>query len=144
MHQKFGIPFLPMKRPEWDKFAGAEYSVAADVLMPDNKILQQPSTHFLGQNFSKSFNIKFKDEDGKEKYVYQTCYGPAISRILASVIATHGDDIGLIMPYCISPVQVIIMRQYFYVSILVFERFFPPYWLVWRLSSSNLKLFCYP
>ncbi|MCL5730077.1 MAG: proline--tRNA ligase [Candidatus Pacearchaeota archaeon] len=109
MHQRFGIPFLPMKRPSWDKFAGAEYTVASDTLMPDGKILQQPSTHLLGQNFSKSFDIKFRDENGKEQYVWQTCYGPAISRILASVISIHGDDSGLVMPFCISPIQAVII-----------------------------------
>ncbi len=109
MHQKFGIPFLAMKRPEWDKFAGAEYTIGSDVLMPDNKLIQQPSTHLLGQNFSKPFNIKFKDKDGKEKYVWQTCYGPAPSRILASIISVHGDNKGLIVPFCIAPIQIIII-----------------------------------
>ena len=98
-----------MLRPSWDKFAGASYTVAADVLMPDGKIIQQPSTHLLGQNFSKAFNIKFKTQDGKEDYAWQTCYGPAISRILASVISQHGDDKGLVMPFCISPLQIIIV-----------------------------------
>jgi prolyl-tRNA synthetase len=112
MHQKFGIPFLPMKRPLWDKFAGADYTIGSDVLMCDGKIIQQPSTHLLGQNFAKPFNLKFKDENGKEEYVWQTTYGPAISRILASVISTHGDDKGLIMPFCISPIQIIIVPIY--------------------------------
>ncbi|MDP2946901.1 MAG: aminoacyl--tRNA ligase-related protein, partial [Nanoarchaeota archaeon] len=112
MHQIFGVPFLPMKRPEWDKFPGAEYSVAADTILPDGKLLQQPSTHLLGQHFSKAFDIKFVDKDEKEKYVWQTCYGPAISRILASVIATHGDDNGLVLPYAIAPVQVVIIPHY--------------------------------
>jgi len=109
MHQQFGIPFLPMKRPIWDKFAGANYTIGSDVLMPDGKLIQQPSTHFLGQNFSRVFNIKFKNKTGKEDYVWQTCYGPAPSRILASVISTHGDDRGLILPFCISPIQIIII-----------------------------------
>ena len=112
MHQKFKIPFLPMKRPEWDKFAGATYTVASDVLMPDGKLIQQPSTHLLEPSFAKSFNIKFKDDDGKEKFVWQTCYGPAISRILASVISMHGDNSGLIMPFAISPVQVVLIPIY--------------------------------
>lgn len=109
MHQKFGIPFLPMKRPAWDKFAGAVYTIGSDVLMPDSKLIQQPSTHLLGQNFSKAFDIKFKNDNGKEQFVWQTCYGPAPSRIMASVISTHGDDKGLIIPFCISPIQVIII-----------------------------------
>jgi len=109
MHQKFGIPFLAMKRPEWDKFSGAEYTVGSDVLMPDGKLIQQPSTHLMGQKFSKVFDAKFKNEKGEEEYLWTTAYGPAMSRILASIISMHGDDKGLIMPFCISPVQVIII-----------------------------------
>jgi prolyl-tRNA synthetase len=101
-----------MKRPSWDKFAGAEYTIGSDVLMPDGKLIQQPSTHLLGQHFSKAFKIKFKNEQGKEDYVWQTCYGPAPSRILASVISIHGDNKGLIIPYCISPIQVVIVPIY--------------------------------
>jgi len=77
--------------------------------MPDGKLIQQPSTHMLGQHFSKAFNIKFKDKNGIEKFAWQTCYGPAISRILASVISTHGDNLGLVIPFCISPIQVVII-----------------------------------
>jgi len=109
MRQQFGIPSLPMKRPNWDHFPGSVYSIASDVLMPDSKLIQQPSTHFLGQKFAKAFNIKFKDQQGKQDYVWQTCYGPAPSRMLASVIALHGDDKGLVLPFCISPIQVVIV-----------------------------------
>lgn len=109
MHQKFGIPFLPMKRPEWDKFAGAEYTIGSDVMMPDGKLIQQPSTHLMGQKFSKAFNATFKNEQGKEEYLWTTAYGPAMSRILVSVISMHGDDKGLVLPFSISPVKVIIV-----------------------------------
>lgn len=109
MHHLFGVPFLPMKRPSWDKFPGAEYTIGSDSLLPDGKIIQQPSTHLLGQHFSKVFGINFKDEKGKEDYAWQTCYGPAISRILASVISVHGDDHGLIFPFAIAPFQVVIV-----------------------------------
>jgi prolyl-tRNA synthetase len=109
MHQQFGVPFIFMKRPDWDKFAGAVYTFAADTLMPDGKIIQQPSTHLLGQNFSKPFEIKFKDRDEKERLVWQTCYGPAVSRMFASVVALHGDDKGLLFPYSIAPMQVVIV-----------------------------------
>ena len=112
MHQTFGVPFLPMKRPQWDKFAGAEYTVGSDSILPDGKIIQQPSTHLLGQHFAKAFNIKYKTENEKEEFVYQTCYGPAISRILASVISVHGDNSGLILPFKIAPVQVVIVPIY--------------------------------
>ncbi len=109
MHQIYGIPFLPMKRPEWDKFAGAEYTVGSDCFMPDGKLIQQPSTHLMGQKFSKAFDATFKNKEEKEEYLWTTAYGPAVSRILASVIATHGDDSGMILPYSLSPIQVIII-----------------------------------
>jgi prolyl-tRNA synthetase len=109
MHGQFGIPFIPFRRPQWDKFAGAVYTVAADTLMPDGKVIQQPSTHFLGQNFSRPFGIGFVDRNEKEQIAWQTCYGPAISRIFASVVAIHGDDKGLVFPFEIAPVQVMIV-----------------------------------
>jgi prolyl-tRNA synthetase len=112
MHKKFGIPFLAMKRPEWDKFAGAEYTIGSDVLMPNGKLIQQPSTHLLGQKFSKAFDAKFTDKDGKEQYLWTTAYGPAISRILVSVISTHGDDKGLVLPFAITPVHAVIVPIY--------------------------------
>jgi len=109
MHQKFGIPFLAMKRPQWDKFPGAEYTIGSDVFMPDGKLIQQPSTHLMGQKFSKVFGAKFKNEKEKQEYVWTTAYGPAMSRILASIISTHGDNSGLILPFCLAPIQVIII-----------------------------------
>jgi len=112
MHQELGIPFLAIKRPEWDKFAGAEYTIGSDVLMPDGKVIQQPSTHLMGQKFSKAFNAKFKNEKGKEDYLWTTAYGPAMSRILVSVISTHGDDNGLILPFQVSPTQIVIVPIY--------------------------------
>jgi prolyl-tRNA synthetase len=72
MHQKFAIPFIFFQRPQHDKFKGAVNTFAADTLMPDGKAIQLPSTHFLGQNFSKAFDIKFVDKDKKEKYGWQT------------------------------------------------------------------------
>ncbi len=109
MHQIFGVPFIFMKRPEWDKFPGAVHTFAADTIMPDGKILQQPSTHLLGQNFSKPFGVKYEDANGGTEFVWQTCYGPAISRIFASVVATHGDDRGLVFPWDIAPAQIVII-----------------------------------
>jgi prolyl-tRNA synthetase len=109
MHQKCAIPFLFFKRPEHDKFKGAVNTFAADSIMPDGKAIQLPSTHFLGQNFSKAFEIKFVDKDEKTKYVWQTCYGPAFWRIFGALIAIHGDDKGLVLPPEIAPIQVVIV-----------------------------------
>ncbi|MEA3248290.1 MAG: proline--tRNA ligase [Nanoarchaeota archaeon] len=112
MHKIFGVPFLPMKRPQWDKFPGAEYTVGNDSILPDGKIIQQPSTHLISQHFVKAFNVKFVDESEREKTPWLTCYGPCMSRILASVISMHGDDSGLVLPWTIAPVQVIIVPFY--------------------------------
>lgn len=109
VHKLFCIPFLFFQRPEWDKFPGAVHTFAADTLMPDGKVIQQPSTHLLGQNFAKAFNITFLNEKGKKEYAWQTCYGPAISRIYASLISIHGDNKGLIIPFLLAPLQVIIV-----------------------------------
>ncbi|MBI2628758.1 proline--tRNA ligase [Candidatus Pacearchaeota archaeon] len=109
LHDIFGLPFIFFQRPEWDKFPGAKTTYAADVLNPDGRVVQQPSTHLLEQEFAKAFDVKFKDKDEKEKYVYITCYGPAISRIFASVISIHGDNKGLKFPWKIAPMQVIII-----------------------------------
>ena len=112
MHNIFGVPFLPMKRPQWDKFPGAEYTIGSDSILPDGKIIQQPSTHLISQHFVKAFDVKFVDEKEKEKTPWLTCYGPCMSRILASILSMHGDDNGLILPYTLAPVQVVIIPFY--------------------------------
>lgn len=109
LHDIFGLPFMFFERPYWDKFPGAERTFAADVLNPDGKLIQQPSTHLLKQDFSKGFDVKFKDKDEKEKYAWITCYGPAISRIFGSVVIVHGDNKGLKFPWAIAPLQIIIV-----------------------------------
>ena len=113
LFEKLCIPFLFFKRPEHDKFKGAVHTFAADTLMPDGKVLQLPSTHFLGQNFSKAFDVKFKDRDGEEKYVWQTCYGPAFWRIFGALIAINGDDKGLVLPPEVAPLHMIIIPIYY-------------------------------
>ncbi|MBD3211790.1 MAG: proline--tRNA ligase [Candidatus Lokiarchaeota archaeon] len=109
LQDEFCIPIIFFQRPEWDKFPGAVHTYAADALMGSGKVLQLPSTHLLGQNFSKPFNVTYIDEDGEEKYGYITCYGPAISRIYGAMISYLGDDKGLILPYDLAPVQVVIV-----------------------------------
>jgi len=109
LHDIFGLPFIFFERPSWDKFPGAHRTFAADVLNPDGRVVQQPSTHLISQEFSKAFDVKFTDKNEKEKFAWITCYGPAISRIFASIIAVHGDDKGLRFPWKIAPIQVIII-----------------------------------
>ena len=103
-----GIPYLISKRPEWDKFPGADYTMAFDVIMPNGKTLQIGTIHNLGQTFAKTFDITFEDKDGEHKYVYQTCAGVS-DRIIASLIGIHGDEKGLRLPPKVSPNQVTII-----------------------------------
>jgi prolyl-tRNA synthetase len=109
LHDIFALPFIFFERPSWDKFPGASRTFAADVLNPDGRLVQQPSTHMISLDFSKAFEVKFKDKDAKEKYAHMTCYGPAISRIFASIIIVHGDNKGLKFPWEIAPLQVVII-----------------------------------
>ncbi len=104
-----GVPIHIFRRPQWDKFAGADDTFAYDAYMPDGKVLQIGSTHLLGQNFAKPFGIEFADEKGEKHYAWQTCFGPGIWRIMAALIATHGDDHGLIFPLPVAPVQIVIV-----------------------------------
>jgi prolyl-tRNA synthetase len=109
---EFAIPIIFFQRPEWDKFPGAVHTYAADALMKSGKVIQLPSTHLLGDNFSKPFEVTYQDKDGKTQYGYITCYGPAISRIYGAMIAILGDDQGLITPFDLSPVQIVIVPIY--------------------------------
>jgi prolyl-tRNA synthetase len=103
------IPFKFFVRPQWDKFLGADNTYVTDTLMPDGKRNQMSSTHDLGINFAKAFNIKFKDENQKEKFAHQSCWGPGIWRLMAGLIAIHGDDQGLILPFSLAPYQIVIV-----------------------------------
>jgi len=109
----YAIPSIFFERPQWDKFPGAMKTFAADALMGSGKVIQLPSTHLLGTNFSEGFNVKFKDEDGKEKPGFITCYGPAISRIYGAMVALHGDNNGLVLPFELAPTQIIITPVFF-------------------------------
>lgn len=113
LENEFAIPIIFFQRPEWDKFPGAVHTYAADALMDSGKVLQLPSTHLLGDNFSKPFNVKFMDKDGVEKYGFITCYGPAISRIYGAMISILGDDQGLILPFDLAPKQIVIVPVLF-------------------------------
>lgn len=102
------VPFIFSKRPEWDKFAGAESTYAFDTVFPDGRALQIGTTHDLGQNFSRAFDFKFETKDGQQVFVWQTSYGIS-ERAIASLIAIHGDDRGLVLPPQVAPVQVVII-----------------------------------
>jgi prolyl-tRNA synthetase len=107
--EELGIAFLLLKRPDFDKFAGAEYSVAFDAWNPDGKVNQVATVHNLGTNFSRVFDIKFEKRDGGKEYGWQLCYGMGFSRVLAAIIAQHGDDVGPCFSPEIAPTQIAII-----------------------------------
>ncbi len=109
IENKLMIPFYFFKRPQWDRFKGADDTYVSDTLLPDGKRLQISSTHDLGTRFAHAYDIKFKDTDSEEKYVYQTCFGPGIVRIIAALISIHGDDTGLVLPSIVAPITVVIV-----------------------------------
>lgn len=105
---KLKLPYIRTTRPEWDKFPGAEYTVAFDTVLPDGKVLQIGTVHFLGQGFAKAFDIKYMKADGNYEFVWQTCYGIS-ERAIAALISAHGDDNGLVLPSEVAPVQAAIV-----------------------------------
>ncbi len=105
---KLAVPFMINKRPEWDKFPGADYTMAFDTMMPDGKSLQVGTVHMLGTKFAKTFEITFENDKGQQEYVNQTCYGIS-ERCIAAVIGIHGDNKGLVLPPNSSPTQIVII-----------------------------------
>ena len=106
-----GIPVITGKKSENEKFAGAEDTYTMEAMMGDKKALQAGTSHYLGTNFSKAFDVKFQDTDNKEKYVYATSWGVS-TRLLGALIMVHGDDKGLRLPPNIAPIQVVIIPIY--------------------------------
>jgi prolyl-tRNA synthetase len=103
------IPLQVNQRPDWDKFPGAEYTIAFETLMPDGRTLQLATVHDLGKHFSKVFDIQYDDEEGVKHHVWQTSYGPGFGRLLAAAVAVHGDDKGMVLPPRVVPVQAVIV-----------------------------------
>ena len=102
------IPVLKGQKTDSEKFAGGEATYTIEALMHDGKALQAGTSHYLGQNFAKSFGMQYSDKEGKLQYVYQTSWG-VTTRLIGAIIMVHGDDNGLVVPPRIAPVQVIIV-----------------------------------
>lgn len=102
------IPVVAGKKTDREKFAGADYTTTVEAFMPDGKALQMGTSHMLGQNFAKVFDIKFLDKDEKEKHAYQTSWGLS-TRTIGAIVMTHGDDKGLVLPPKIAPIQIVII-----------------------------------
>ncbi len=102
------IPVLAGRKPESEKFPGALHSYTIEALMPDGQALQAGTSHNLGQNFARAFNIKFLDSDNTEKFVWTTSWGLSW-RMLGGLIMAHGDDRGLVLPPEVAPFQAVIV-----------------------------------
>lgn len=102
------MPVLTGRKTEKEKFAGAVATFSMEAMMHDGKSLQAGTTHYLGQNFAKAFDIKFLDKDGVQKYGYTTSFGVS-TRLIGAIIMTHGDKRGLVMPPVVAPVQAVIV-----------------------------------
>jgi len=108
IEKDLAIPVIVGQKTEKEKFAGALHTYTLEALMADGKMLQAGTSHNLGQNFAKAFNIKFLDEDQKEKYVWQTSWGTT-TRLVGALVMVHGDERGLKLPPKVAPVQIIIV-----------------------------------
>lgn len=105
------IPVLKGLKSESERFAGADETYCIEGLMQDGKALQLGTSHFLGQNFAKAFDVKFANEDGKLSYVWATSWGVS-TRLMGALIMTHSDDNGLVLPPNLAPIQVVIVPIY--------------------------------
>lgn len=108
MDEWLAMPPITGLKTDSEKFAGAVSSYSCEALMKDRKALQTGTSHFLGQNFSKQFELTFQSEDGKEEYAWNTSWGVS-TRLVGGVVMTHGDDNGLVIPPRLAPTQVVII-----------------------------------
>ena len=105
------IPVIKGLKTESERFAGAEETFCIEALMQDGKALQAGTSHFLGQNFAKAFDVKFTNNEGKQDYVWATSWGVS-TRLMGALIMTHSDDKGLVLPPNLAPYQVVIVPIY--------------------------------
>ena len=111
IEEELAIPVTAGKKSEKEKFVGAVYTTTMESIMPDGKALQMGTSHFLGQNFSKPFEVKFADKDNVEHFAWQTSWGVSW-RLIGAMIMVHGDDQGLVLPPKVAPIQIVIIPIY--------------------------------
>ncbi len=102
------MPVIKGAKSENERFAGADDTFTIEAMMQDGKALQAGTSHYLGQNFAKAFNVKFLNTENKEEYVYATSWGVS-TRLIGALVMTHSDDDGLILPPKLAPIQVVII-----------------------------------
>jgi len=105
------VPVIKGTKSEAERFAGAEETYCIEALMQDGKALQAGTSHFLGQNFAKAFDVKFANKEGQQEYVWATSWGVS-TRLMGALIMTHSDDNGLVLPPALAPIQLVIVPIY--------------------------------
>ncbi len=108
MEEWIAMPPFTGVKSDTERFAGAVKSHSCEALMQDNKALQAGTSHFLGQNFAKQFDLKFQSEAGQEEYAWNTSWGVS-TRLVGGMVMSHGDDAGLVVPPKIAPIQAVIV-----------------------------------
>ena len=103
-----GLPYIASRRPVWDTFPGAWYTIGIDVIMPNGRTLQVASCHHYRDQWAQAFDLTYEAEDRTTKHCHQTTYGMS-ERLLGAVVGMHGDDAGLIMPPSMAPIQVVLI-----------------------------------
>jgi prolyl-tRNA synthetase len=109
--QYMAMPVIKGRKTASERFAGAEDTLCIEAMMQDGKALQAGTSHFLGQNFAKAFEVKFADKEGKLEYVWATSWGVS-TRLMGALIMTHSDDEGLVVPPKLAPLQVVAVPIY--------------------------------
>jgi prolyl-tRNA synthetase len=112
VEEQLAVPVLLGSKTGAEKFVGAIYTLTMEAMMPDGKALQMGTSHFLGQNFSKPFEIKYLGRDEKDHYVWQTSWG-VTTRMIGAAIMLHGDDKGLVLPPRVAPIQTVVVPIYY-------------------------------
>src|SRR5207253_3747123 len=105
------VPVIKGVKSENERFAGAEDTYCIEAMMQDGKALQAGTSHFLGQNFAKAFDVKFLSKENQQEYVWATSWGVS-TRLVGALVMAHSDDQGLILPPRIAPLQVVIIPIY--------------------------------
>jgi len=108
MEEWIAMPPITGLKSESEKFAGAVRSYACEALMQDNRALQAGTSHFLGQNFARQFDLRFQSESGQEEYAWNTSWGVS-TRMVGGLVMTHGDDLGIVVPPRLAPIQVVVV-----------------------------------
>lgn len=106
--EEMAIPVIVGRKSESEKFAGAVHTYTIEAMMQDRRALQAGTSHFLGQNFAKAFEITYQTKDNRLEYVWQTSWGLS-TRVIGAIIMVHGDDQGLILPPRLAPIEVVIV-----------------------------------